>query len=175
MTAAIVVPVIEDESSAGWFSHRVKTSRRIKIRALVLFLVLAALILWARYGTEPAVHRNVRPNNDANMILTLCEMYRINNGFYPTTEQGLRALVEKPATAPHPTRWTALADRVPVDPWGTEYRYACDDPYHKDRTTIRIISAGKDGAFATADDLILPTDPAPETWRERLRRWLRSR
>lgn len=172
MTAVIVL-VIEDQSSAGWFFPRVNTSRRIKIRALFLFLSLATAILWARYGTEPTVHRNVRPNNDANMILTLCEMYRINNGFYPTTEQGLRAFVEKPATAPHPTRWTALADRVPVDPWGKEYRYACGDPYHQDRTTLRILSAGKDGSFATEDDLILPTVQAPETWRERMRRWLR--
>jgi general secretion pathway protein G len=149
-----------------------KTSHRIKLRAVILFLALAAPILWARFSTKGTGPGHLRTNTDANMILSLCDMYRINNGFYPTTEQGLLAFVREPHTKPIPDKWTALADQVPKDPWGKEYRYECDDPYGNDRKSIRIISAGKDGTFATEDDLILPIKPAPMTFRERLSRWL---
>ena len=52
-------------------------------------------------------------------------LYRLDNGRYPTQEQGLRALVEKPTTEPIPNNWKGggYMDRVPVDPWGKEYQY----------------------------------------------------
>ena len=50
------------------------------------------------------------------------EQYKLDNGFYPTTEQGLRALVEKPNTPPVPIRWRQYLDKVPKDAWDQEFR-----------------------------------------------------
>jgi general secretion pathway protein G len=148
-----------------------KTSQQLKLRSVALILAFALFILWRRFSPSETNNRHLRPNSDAYMILCACEMYRINNGFYPTTEQGLLALVQEPHTKPKPGKWTALVDRVPVDPWGMEYRYGCDDPYSHDRKSIRIISVGKDRTFATEDDLVLPIDPPPLSFRERLSLW----
>jgi general secretion pathway protein G len=49
------------------------------------------------------------------------EQYKLDNGFYPTTEQGLKALVEKPNTPPVPTRWREYLDKVPKDAWDRFY------------------------------------------------------
>lgn len=148
-----------------------KTSQRLKLRSVALFLALALFILWLRFSPRETNNRHLGANSDAYMILSACEMYRINNGFYPTTEQGLLAFVKEPHTKPIPGKWTALIDRVPVDPWGMEYRYECDAPYAQDRKSIRIISAGKDGTFATEDDLALPIDPPTLSFLERLSLW----
>ncbi len=54
------------------------------------------------------------------------KIYKLNAGFYPTQEQGLLALVEKPATAPIPRRWTQVmekADKALTDPWDRPYHY----------------------------------------------------
>ena len=55
------------------------------------------------------------------------DMYRIDNGHYPGTEQGLQALVQKPSGSPEPKRWNPSGymkkKEVPKDPWGNEYQY----------------------------------------------------
>mgnify|MGYP002623394913 FL=1 len=53
------------------------------------------------------------------------DLYRLDNYAYPTTEQGLAALVQKPTLAPVPPNWAAngYLDRLPRDPWGREYQY----------------------------------------------------
>ena len=50
-------------------------------------------------------------------------MYKMSAGIFPTTEQGLKALVAKPEVEPIPREWTQLMDRVPLDPWKREYQY----------------------------------------------------
>ena len=52
------------------------------------------------------------------------KIYRLDNGMYPSTEQGLVALVQKPNTNPVPGNWTKpYLDRLPKDPWGGDYQY----------------------------------------------------
>lgn len=170
---ALVFSRIRTNPTIRGFLPGMQASHRIQLRAAVLFLGCAFFILWLRYSPDRSSHRPLRTSTDANSIFSLCEMYRINNGFYPSTEQGLLAFVREPRTIPIPDKWTAFAQHVPIDPWGTEYRYQCDNPYSEDRKSIRILSAGKDGTFATEDDLIYPNDPPPMSWGERLRGWLR--
>ena len=88
---------------------------------------------------------------DFNSIGSVLKMYKINNGFYPTTAQGLKALVSRPSGAPAPKSWTALADSVPTDPWGQEYNYKF--PGGKVATEFELISKGKDGQLGTEDDM----------------------
>ncbi len=77
------------------------------------------------------------------------EMYKLDNGNYPTTEQGLKALVEKPTTPPQPKKWRQYLDSMPKDPWGNEYIYispAKDHPFE-------LKSKGPDGEIGTDDDI----------------------
>jgi general secretion pathway protein G len=62
---------------------------------------------------------------DIGSVMQSLNLYRLDNGRYPTQEQGLRALVEKPTVDPIPNNWKGggYMDRVPVDPWGKEYQY----------------------------------------------------
>lgn len=59
-------------------------------------------------------------------IPTALKLYELDNGFFPTTEQGLTALVKKPTTAPIPSQnWNGpYLDKIPIDPWGKPYQYA---------------------------------------------------
>ena len=78
-------------------------------------------------------------------------MYKLNGGQFPTTQQGLKALKEKPTTQPLPRRWSPVMTKVPNDPWGAEYIYRY--PGKKRANDYEIISKGPDGQEGTDDDL----------------------
>jgi general secretion pathway protein G len=71
------------------------------------------------------------------------KLYRLDNSFYPTTEQGLQALVTQPTTSPAPGNWKrgGYLDRMPKDPWGREYQYLNPGL----RGEIDVFSLGADG------------------------------
>ena len=73
--------------------------------------------------------------------------YRIDNGRYPNTEEGLQALVTQPASAPN---WKGpYMDNLPTDPWGREYRYL--SPGRKNPEVFDVFSLGKDGVESDDD------------------------
>ncbi|HEX3227521.1 MAG TPA: type II secretion system protein GspG, partial [Pyrinomonadaceae bacterium] len=78
------------------------------------------------------------------------QLYESMNGFYPTTEQGLQALVTQPSTDPKPARWYQLFKQVPKDPWGSDYLYRC--PGQRNPGTYDLYSAGPDRRADTDDD-----------------------
>ncbi|NJM37997.1 MAG: type II secretion system major pseudopilin GspG [Akkermansiaceae bacterium] len=78
-------------------------------------------------------------------------MYKLNAGQLPTTQQGLKALVEKPSSTPVPRRWIQIMKKVPLDPWGKPYAYRF--PGKKNAADFEIYSAGPDGIENNADDL----------------------
>lgn len=84
-------------------------------------------------------------------IQNALDMYKLTGGSYPTTEQGLNALVEKPSSAPMPSRWVQIMRTEPLDAWEHPYGYVF--PGTKDPTKPEIISKGPDGIEGSADDL----------------------
>ncbi|HTL78433.1 MAG TPA: type II secretion system protein GspG, partial [Candidatus Babeliales bacterium] len=72
------------------------------------------------------------------------------NGFFPTTEQGLSALVAQPSSDPRPTRWYQLFKELPKDPWGSDYIYRY--PGLKNPGGYDLYSAGPDRQADTSDD-----------------------
>jgi len=78
--------------------------------------------------------------------------YSFKAGRYPTTEQGLKALVTKPQTEPVPRNWTQLDDRVPLDPWQNELQYRC--PGKHNPKDFDLFSSGPDGNPDTEEDNI---------------------
>jgi len=88
---------------------------------------------------------------DFKSIETALMSYKINAGTYPTTEQGLSALVTKPTSNPVPRRYHPPMSKIPLDPWKQEYGYRF--PGKKKATEPEIISKGTDGKEGTEDDL----------------------
>jgi general secretion pathway protein G len=109
---------------------------------LVILGVLAAMIA-PRIMDRPDEARIVAAKQDIAAIVQALKMYRLDNIRYPTTEQGLQALVTKPAIAPIPENWKSggYLDKLPKDPWGNAYLYL-NPGRHGD---IDVISLGTDG------------------------------
>jgi general secretion pathway protein G len=97
----------------------------IEIMVVILIIgVLAALIV-PKVMSRPDEARMTAAKQDIATITQALNLYKLDNQRYPTTEQGLAALVKKPAISPIPTNWKSegYLDRVPKDPWGTPYQY----------------------------------------------------
>lgn len=84
-------------------------------------LVVAFLFLDSFPGGSGAKPQLVKA--DFQSISSALETYHKNTGDYPTTDQGLMALVSRPETLPEESDWEAIATQVPTDPWKNEYRY----------------------------------------------------
>lgn len=116
-----------------------------------LALFLSPLFLFTRGG--PGYSRTVATaDQDMKTIANSLEQYMNLAGFYPTNEQGLKALFEEPKTEPLPGRWVQLVNSMDdlYDPWETPYRYLF--PGTNDPNRPEIISAGPDKTFGTDDD-----------------------
>jgi general secretion pathway protein G len=111
---------------------------------IVVIAVLAALV-------APNVFRHVGAAKDAaarsqmEMIGAALDAYRLDNGRYPSTAQGLEALWEEPAVEPRPGNWRGpyLRKQVPPDPWGNPYLYA--SPGEVNPRGYDLVSLGADG------------------------------
>jgi general secretion pathway protein G len=114
----------------------------------IIAMILGGAIFAMRGIGDSAKLTQVR--NDCAALRNALDMYKLNGGQYPTTQQGLKALVDKPNSSPVPRMWSRIADKVPLDPWGTEYLYRF--PGKKNATDFEIISRGKDGQEGTSDD-----------------------
>jgi general secretion pathway protein G len=97
----------------------------IEVLVVVMILgVLAALVV-PRIMDRPDEARKVAAQADVRAIVQALKLYRLDNGFYPSTEQGLGALTTRPATQPAPGNWKqgGYLERLPKDPWGSDYQY----------------------------------------------------
>jgi general secretion pathway protein G len=121
---------------------------------LIITLLMGAAIYKLKNNIEIA--RDARVETDIRGISTQLKLYESLNGFYPTTEQGLRALVVQPDTDPKPTTWKQLYDSVPKDAWHNEYVYRCPGTRHPD--SYDLFSAGRDRKPDTHDDVWLKED-----------------
>lgn len=114
--------------------------------------VLAGLVI-PRYvrRAEQAKITAAQADIDGNLAAAL-ELYELDNGRFPTTAQGLRALIEKPAVPPLAGNWNGpyLRGKSLKDPWGNEYRY--ESPSSRPGFDYTIISYGPDGVVGGDDD-----------------------
>jgi general secretion pathway protein G len=117
---------------------------------LTIISILAAGSIYMLKGNVD-VAKETRVESDLQNIMTQLQLYEARNMRAPTTEQGLKALVERPTTEPLPEKWTQLLEAVPKDPWGMEYKYRY--PAQKSKKPYDVYSVGKDGADGTEDDV----------------------
>jgi general secretion pathway protein G len=109
---------------------------------LVIIGVLAALIV-PNVLDRADDARVTAARTDVNNLMQALKLYRLDNQRYPTSEQGLQALVAKPTASPVPPNWKPYLDKLPNDPWGHSYQYA--NPGLKGE--IDVFSFGADGVI----------------------------
>ncbi len=109
---------------------------------LVIIAVVAAIIVPNVIG-RPDEARVAVAQTDIRSIASALELYRLDNRTYPTSSQGLDALVNKPGSAPVPDNWVegGYLAALPADPWGTAYLYRSPG----DAGGFDLISMGADG------------------------------
>ena len=102
---------------------------------------------------EQARKAAAKADIEANLAMAL-DMYELDNGRYPTTAQGLKALVVKPTNSPVPENWAGSylkKKKIPKDPWGNAYVYA--SPGAHDTESYDLSSLGADGV-ESQDDIV---------------------
>ncbi len=97
----------------------------LELMVVVVILSILALVIVPRVIDRPDQARAARAQSDLAAIASAVNLYRLDNFRYPTTEQGLQALVTRPATDPVPPNYATngYMDRLPSDPWGQPYQY----------------------------------------------------
>ncbi|HTP46590.1 MAG TPA: type II secretion system major pseudopilin GspG [Usitatibacter sp.] len=115
----------------------------IEVLVVVAILGILAAIVVPRIMDRPDEAKRVAAKADVSAIVQALKLYRLDNGNYPTTDQGLVALVQKPASNPVPGNWTKpYLDRLPKDPWGSDYQYLSPGVHGE----IDVFSLGSDRA-----------------------------
>jgi general secretion pathway protein G len=122
------------------------------LEIMLVVLIIALLIGMALRFTGGKLDeaRRVKVSGDLQQIKTNLMMYQAQNGFYPSGEQGLKALVQKPESEPKPRNWRKLDELVPRDPWDLEYQYRF--PGKHNPKEYDIFSAGPDRNPDTEED-----------------------
>jgi general secretion pathway protein G len=127
--------------AAGSRGARSRGFTLIELMVVIMILgVLAALVV-PRVMSRPDEARVVAAKQDIAQIMQALKLYRLDNSRYPTTEQGLQALAQRPTSGPVPNNWKSYLDKVPNDPWGRPYQYLSPGV----RGEIDVFSFGADG------------------------------
>lgn len=115
----------------------------IELIVVIVILGVLATMVVPKVMDRPDDARIAKAKQDIRAIQTALDLYKLDNYVYPTTDQSLEALVTKPSGSPEPKNWRngGYMDRLPKDPWGTEYIYLSPGT----RGTVDIYSLGADG------------------------------
>ena len=118
----------------------------IELMVVVIILGILATFLVPKILSRPDQARVVKAKNDIKAIESALKMFKLENGFYPTTQPGLKALIKKPDIEPIPEHYPEGGyldyDQEPLDPWGHRYIYRSPGDEGRD---YEIISLGADG------------------------------
>ncbi len=117
----------------------------IELMVVIIILGILAMYVGPKIMGRPEEAKQVKAKVDISALETALKLYKLDSGVYPSTDQGLQALVEKPETGNVPTKWREGGylekNKVPKDPWGNEFVYISPG-VHGD---FDIISYGSDG------------------------------
>jgi general secretion pathway protein G len=135
--------MIRSKQSASPLPRSARGFTLIEVMVVVVILGLLAAIIVPKVMSRPDEARVVAARADIAALNQALKLYRLDNTIYPTTEQGLGALVQRPTTQPQPLNWKTggYLDRLPRDPWGRDYRYLSPGV----QAEIDVFSLGADG------------------------------
>ena len=119
----------------------------IEIMVVVVIIGILGAIVVPQFMSRPDQAKVTAAKVDIQAISTALEIYRLDNAHYPSTQQGLEALVRRPSGLPVPRSWNphGYLKSLPVDPWGTPYQYLNPGVRSFDGS-FDLYSLGSDGA-----------------------------
>jgi general secretion pathway protein G len=124
--------------------RRIRAFTLIEVMVVIAILAVLAALIVPKVMSRPDEARVVAARQDIASLLQALKLYRLDNLRYPTTEQGLGALVTRPTLAPVPPNWKpgGYLERLPRDPWGHPYQYLSPGLHGE----VDVFSFGADGA-----------------------------
>jgi general secretion pathway protein G len=133
----------------------------IELLVVIIVLGLLAALVGPRILGRVSEAKTATAKTQIELLGTALDNYRLDNGSYPTTDQGLGALQAKPTRDPAPLSWRGpyLKRDVPADPWGRPYLYK--SPGEHNRTGFDLSTLGRDGQVGGTDEDIDITNWAP--------------
>lgn len=116
----------------------------LEVMVVVVIIGILAVLVVPKIISRPDEARVLAARQDIATLMQALKLYRLDNQRYPTTEQGLQALVTAPTTAPVPGNWKAggYLERLPKDPWGNPCQYLNPGTHGE----LDVFSLGADGA-----------------------------
>jgi general secretion pathway protein G len=123
----------------------------MEVLLVLAILVILGTLVVANFSGILAGSKVKAARTQLNAFESAIDIYQLDIGTYPTTQQGLAALRVAPPDLPDPSKWTVpyLKKDIPLDPWGNQYYYELVSP-----TQYKIYSAGPDGTTNTTDDVV---------------------
>jgi general secretion pathway protein G len=138
------------ETTASLMSFPVRATRRslgvqgftlIELMVVLVIIGVLAAFIVPNVLDRADDARLTAARSDVNNLMQALKLYRLDNQRYPSSEQGLSALVRKPTSTPVPPNWRPYLEKLPNDPWGRPYQYL--NPGVKGE--IDVFSFGADG------------------------------
>ena len=134
---------------------RKSNNRGFTLIEIMIVIVILGILAWQvvpRIMGKPEEARRLKARMDIASLETALKMYKLDNGVYPSTEQGLQALIEAPTIGQLPRKWRKGGylerGKVPLDPWESEFIYLSPG-LHGD---FDLISYGNDGEPGGEED-----------------------
>ncbi len=126
----------------------------IELMIVIVILGILASIVVPRLMSEPDKARVVKAKMQIQNLAVAVKKFKMDNGFYPSTEQGLEALVTKPSIGKTPQHYPphGYISKVPKDPWGNDYIYI-SPAEHADFEIISLGADGKEGGEGYDKDI----------------------
>ena len=118
----------------------------IELMVVIIILGILAGLIIPRIMEDPEKAKVVKAKLQIESFSSALKRYKLDNGDYPTSDQGLQALVEKPSVGKIPARYPekGYLSKIPKDPWGNDYVYVCPGE-HSDFDIIAYGGDGKEG------------------------------
>jgi general secretion pathway protein G len=129
--------------------HRMQQQRRqrgftlVEIMVVVVIIGILGMLVVPKLLGRTGEARVTAARTDISTLMQALKLYKLDNQRYPTTEQGLQALVQKPTTGPAANGWKegGYVEKLPKDPWGNNYQYLSPGLHGE----IDVFSLGADG------------------------------
>ena len=118
----------------------------IELLVVIIIIAVLAAIVAPRFIGKTDQARVAAAKAQIQDFSLALDSYQLDNGNYPSTEQGLKALIEKPTGKPEAENWHGpylTRKKIPLDPWGNPYVYVCPGKHNPD--SYDLMSYGKDG------------------------------